>query len=222
MKKKTQAISNFLHCIRKLDLYSDDLSIQKDDDSDVLFRFLETLPSLNSFKYRQHGLLIHPKDFSKLIASLRHAPLLEFSFDTGNYAAVEGLPTAGLPFLKRLYTTWYLSDDPNVPDSSSAHLSELIRPSLTTLVELKIDNQGAKLGADLDLQLLRPAGNTIQIFEYTLQNHDDTILNIIPEIFPHLVKLSIKWSNRFMGHSILWEVCTSEIHLTLQIIHRLL
>ena len=219
---KPKLFSDFLHGIRKLDLYSDKLSIRKEDDSDVLFRFLETLPNLNSLKYRQYGLLIRPKDFSKLIASLRRAPLLEFSIDTGNYGTVEGLPPAGPPFLKRLYITWYLSDDPNVPDSSSAHLGELIRPSLATLVELKIENQRAKLGADLDLQLLRPAGNTLQIFDYTLRNHDDTILNIIPEIFPRLVKLSIKWSNRPMGHSILWEVCTSEIAFRLTILHKLL
>lgn len=197
--------------LRKLDLYSDNLSIKEQDDSEVVFKFLETLPNLKVFKYRQQGLLIHPKDHPKLITSLRHAPLVEFTFSTGNYATVEGPPTTGLPGLKKIHITWYLSDNPSVLNSSSAHLSELIRPSLTTLVELKIENEREKLSADLDLQLLRPACNTIRVFHYTLQNHCDTIFDTIPDIFPHLVDLSIKWSNRFTGHSILWKVRTLDI-----------
>jgi hypothetical protein len=114
---------------------------------------------------------------------MRYAPLLELVLDAGNYAAVEGLPTAGLAGLEKLFISWNMNDNPNELGSSLAHLYELIRPSLTTLVKLRIDNEPEELGADFDLQLLKPAGDPLQTFEYTLQSSDENILDTIPETF---------------------------------------
>ena len=89
------------------------------------------------------------------------------------------------------------------PGSSLYHLYEFIRPTLTTLVELRIDG----LIAYLDLQLLKPAADTLRTFEYTVQRVDESILDTIPTILPHLSKLSIRWEN-YPKHSVLWKVCT--------------
>ncbi|CAA7262518.1 unnamed protein product [Cyclocybe aegerita] len=187
--------------IKKLELFSRTMSLGEDDDSTVIFQFLESLPNLQVLKYRQHEHLVQPADLSRL----RSASLLELVIDTGNYTTVEGLPTAGHAGLENFSISWFVSDNPNEPESSLAHLYELIRPSLVTLVKLRIDNQPEKFGGDFDLQLLKPAGDTLRTFEYTLQSSNESVLDTIPEIFPHLTTLSIRWDNLFTDHSVLWK-----------------
>ena len=98
-------------------------------------------------------------------------------------------------------------DNSNEPGSSLAHLYELIRPSLTTLVKLRIDNLSDEHRNDFDLQILKPSADTLRSFEYTLQSVDEGILDTIPTILPYLTKLSIKWEKYVfvMMHSILWK-----------------
>ena len=76
------------------------------------------------------------------------------------------------------------------------------------LVELKIYHTPDELLGDFDLQILKPTANTLRTFESTLQRADESILDTIPTILPHLTKLSIKWENAFTNHSVLWKVCT--------------
>ena len=167
------------------------------------------MPNLQVLHFRKRELLptfLLPAYLSRLISSIRHNALLELVLDT-DWEPVEGPPTAGLVGLEKLSIGWHAYDNSNEPGSSLAHLYELIRPTLTTLVELKMDN--GFLG-DFDLQLLKPAAHTLRTFEYTLLSADESILNTIPAILPHLTKLSIKWENTFIftKHSILWKACT--------------
>ncbi|KAF9483966.1 hypothetical protein BDN70DRAFT_873103 [Pholiota conissans] len=200
-----QARQDVKDAIRKLELGSRALGGGKADSSIAIFEFLQTLPNLQVFIYRQLGPLISPSELSQLLSSLRHAPILELGIHTGMYNAVEGPLVIGLSGLQKLSITWPSNDIPDEPGSSVAHLFALIQPSLTTLVELFVDYTPEELSAPLDLRLLSPAGNTLQVFEYTLQSPDDKILDIIPEIFPDLTKLAITWDNVIEEHSLLWK-----------------
>ena len=155
--------------------------------------------------FRERSLL--PAYLSQLISSIRHTPLLELILEV-DWEPVEGPPTTGLAGLEKLSITWHACDNLNEPGSSLAHLYELIRPTLTMLVELKIDHTPDELLGDFDLRILKPTANTLQTFEYTLHSVDESILDTIPTILPHLTKLSIKWENSITNHSVLWKVCT--------------
>jgi len=173
----------------------------------VIFEFLKSLPNLQSFEFTQIYPLIPPAHIPQLITSLQHTPLNELVLFTGNYEPVDGPPTPGLSGLKKLSISWYIADNFEEPGSSLGYLYGLIRPSLSTLTDLTINyNPHAEyLGGDFDLKFLKPAGETLRVFEYTLQP-DESVLEVIPEIFPHLVKLSIKWENIPTGQSVLWKV----------------
>ena len=185
---------------RKLEL-SDSVAIEK-DESFVIFQFLETLPNLQVLVVEG----LPPAYLAQFISSIRHTSLLELVLKT-DWEPVEGPPTLGLPGLEKLSITWYAYDNPNEPGSSLAHLYELIRPTLTTLVKLRIDNLSDKRPNDFDLQILKPSADTLRSFEYTLQSVDESILDTIPTILPHLKKLSIKWENFYFYtmHSALWK-----------------
>ena len=144
-----------------------------------------------------------PASLSQFISSIRHTALLELILNTAIYGPIGGPPTAGLTGLEKLSIRWYAEDNPNEPGSSLAHLYELIRPTLTTLVKFRIDFCG-----NFDLQLLKPSAVTLRSFEYTLQSADEGILDTIPAILPHLTKLKITWGYSFKEHSILWKACT--------------
>ncbi len=175
----------------------------------TLFHFLESLPNLRSFILLQAFYLVLPTDIPKLIASLRHAPLLEFSLDSGITANVEGQPTIGLSGLEKLSVRWNRSDHDDQPGSAYDHLYDLVRPSLSTLLDLEIDHCPYIHGPNFDLQFLKPAGNTLRSFRYWVVSDDQSIFDHIPVLFPHLNKLDIRWS-KYMPrtrHSILWKVC---------------
>jgi hypothetical protein len=178
-----------------------------DNNRAVIFEFLKSLPNLQSFEFTQRYPLIPPAHIPQLIASLQHAPLNELVLSTGIYTPVEGPPTLGLSGLKKLSISWFVNDNPDEAGSSLAYFYGLLRPSLSTLVELSInyDPHEEYLGGDFDLKFLKPAGETLRVFEYTLQP-DESVLEVIPEIFPHLIKLSIKWENIPSGGSVLWKV----------------
>jgi len=181
--------------------------IQAGDDNAILFQFLSTLPNLQSLKYSQRRAYLQlSSDLQPLFASVQHAPLLEFVLDSGYYSVIEGSLVTGLTGLEKLSISWFMDDKLGEPGSSLTHLCELVRPSLSTLVSLRLDNEPEHQGADLDLQLLKPAGTTLRTFEYTLQSGDTGILDTISEIFPHLTKLAITWSNLFIPHSPEWTV----------------
>jgi hypothetical protein len=188
---------------RKLEL-ADPVTIEK-NESLVIFQFLETLPNLQVLVV----LDFPPAYLSQFISSIRHTFLLKLVLHT-LWGPTEGPSTAGLAGLERLSINWDVYDNPNEPGSSLAHLYELIRPTLTTLVKLRINNS---YNNDFDLQLLKPAADTLRTFKYILQGVDESILDTIPTILPHLTKLTIKWEkssmeNPSMEHSILWKACT--------------
>ncbi|KAF9479386.1 hypothetical protein BDN70DRAFT_993517 [Pholiota conissans] len=198
--------------IRKLRL---DSGIGEKSDCAIILQFLETLPNLRVFECYQFR-LVQPAHHIQLMLSLRHTSLREFVFDTQSYlGAVEVPRPAGLTGLRKFSTNWLLVDNPDEPGSSLAHLYELVRSSLTTLVELRLDIDPENLLPDFDLQLLKPAGHTLRTFEYSLQHRDESILYLIPTIFPLLTKLSIQWNNgyRFKKHPHVYSVFWKESHI---------
>jgi hypothetical protein len=64
---------------------------------------------------------------------------------------------------------------------------DLIRPSFSTLVELEIDPGSVTF----DLLPLRPVGRTLRKFVYKVDGFDPDILDIIPDVFPHLTTLHL-------------------------------
>ena len=180
------------------------MTIGEDEDSFVIFKFLETLPNLRVLDVVR----LHPACLSRFISSIQHTDLLELVLKT-DWGLVKGPPTAGIAGLEKLSINWHVYDYQNEPGNSLAHLYEFIRPTLTTLVELRIFNEPGSLLPDLDLQLLKPAAHTLRTFEYTLQSNDESVLDTIPVIFPNLTKLSINWENTFTIHSVLWKACTN-------------
>ena len=65
-----------------------------------------------------------------------------------------------------------------------------------------------ELSGVFDLQLLKPAADTLRTFEYATQGADESRLDPIPTILPHLTKLTINWGKDFANHSLLWKACT--------------
>ncbi|KAG6826149.1 hypothetical protein H0H92_000957 [Tricholoma furcatifolium] len=165
-----------------------------------------SLPNLQSLDYTQFvSDLIPPRE---LFDSIRDAPLSELTLDTRFYFIVEGPPIEGIACLKRLSIIWSGNESPSTPGSSLNHLYHLVRPSLSTLVELRIENS-PETGNDLDLRLLRKAGETLRVFDYNMRNHDDSVLDLIPDVFPHLTKLALQWElivdETLVGYSLSWK-----------------
>ena len=184
---------------RKLELFSELIT----SESVLIFQFLETLPNLQVLDIGS----LQPAYLSQFISSIRHTSLLELVLDI-SFGHVEGLPTAGLVGLKKLSIKWHAHDDPKDPGSSLTHLYKLIQPTLTTLVVLRISDMRPthyEHSGVFDLQLLKPAADTLRIFEYATQDTDESRLDTIPEILPHLTKLTTKWGKDFANHSILWK-----------------
>ncbi|KAG6827709.1 hypothetical protein H0H92_010710, partial [Tricholoma furcatifolium] len=146
--------------------------------------------------------------------SIRHAPLVELSFGIGSDSLIEGPPVEGISSLEKLRIEWYADDDPNVPGNSADHLYHLIRPSLQTLVELKVENYPETGGVDLDIRLLSDAGKTLRVFDWTMLNHDEAIqVDAIPEIFPRLTKLVLEWRRNEDEHSLRWKMMSLKYQL---------
>ena len=152
------------------------------------------------------GALFLPAYLSELISSIRHTSLLELAHFT-DWRSVEGRPTAGLAGLEKLSIVWCAVDTLNKPGSSLAHLYKFIRPTLTTLVELEITFENGPPIGDLDLQLLKPAANTLRTFRYTLRSTDESVFDTIPAVLPRLQKLSIKWEKLYTVYCIPWKAC---------------
>jgi hypothetical protein len=129
----------------------------------------------------------------RLITSVRHAPLREFSLWFSGNPDGCSVSVCGL---ERLSIVWNTDDS----SSSLAHLYPLFRSSLTTLVELNISEPQLSRG----LELLRPAATTLRHFTCELCGNDEGILSLIPEVFPGLTYLSIIL--RPESHSVLWKV----------------
>jgi len=130
--------------------------------------------------------------------------LVELVLVTRLYGNPIGPLVAGPTGLEKLSISWCIDD--HEPGSSLAHLYETVRPSLSTLVSLKLEYGPEYPFKDLDLQLLRPAGKTLRTFEYALPGSDTRILETISKIFPHLNKLAISWGK---SPESLWRVRSS-------------
>ena len=201
-KSVTNDTNYLICCTRKLELISEHVTI-RNSERGVIFQFLESLPNLQVLNI---GALFLPAYLYELVRSIRHTSLLELTHLT-DWRSVEGPPTPGLAGLEKLSIVWCANDTLNKPGTSLAHLYEFIRPTLTTLVELEIVFENDQFIGDLDLQLLKPAANTLRTFKYTLQSPDESVFDSIAAIFPHLSRLSIKWESFYMTYCIPWKAC---------------
>ncbi|KAG6808402.1 hypothetical protein H0H92_004259 [Tricholoma furcatifolium] len=157
----------------KVGIYPDDLLIPKaNDGSNTFFQFLRSFPNLRAFNYYQSSGLVPPRE---LFDSIRDAPLSELTLSISSYFIVEGPPTKGLASLERLSIYWTGTDSSSTPGGSLDHLYHLIQPSLATLIVSK-------------------AGETLRIFHYNMRNFDEGVLDVVPEIFPHLTNLALEWA----------------------------
>lgn len=209
-----QPISKFIYN-RKLDLHvpyvnrpSSEIPfpVVEQDDATLVIKLLQSLPNLHSFELCQFYHHVPIFVMSQLIDSLRHAPLIELTLDTGLNVPIGGPPIVGLPGLKKLSIIWKVDDADEQPGSAHRSLYDLIQPSLSTLIDLCINDRPLRAGFNLDLRLLEPAGHNLQTFEYSFRSLDESVLYTIPVLFPHLSKLKIEWYNG-VHPSLLWQVC---------------
>ncbi|KAG6827274.1 hypothetical protein H0H92_012510 [Tricholoma furcatifolium] len=191
-------------CVRILRLDSDDIIVEEEDSSNILCQFLRTLPNLRTLEFIQLAPLIPPNCMLQFFDTIRQAPLSELVFVSRSDSVVEGLPVEGISSLEKLSIQWRADDNPSIPGSSVDHLYHLIRPSLQTLIELELINIPETTAVDLDIRVLRDAGQTLQALSWMTLNHDD-ILDTIPEIFPRLIKLALKWYRNEDRHSLRWK-----------------
>jgi hypothetical protein len=113
-------------------------------------------------------------------------------------------PAIAPPGLKslalKLYACHITNQDADwiVLHSDHASLYDLIQPSFSTLVELRIRPLFPMDSTSwtFDLRPLKPVGRTLQKFSYKAPILDPDMLNTIPEVFPHLTSLELMfWSS---------------------------
>ena len=91
---------------------------------------------------------------------------------------------------------------------SPTSLYDLILPSFSTLVELRIRFPEASASCTFDLLPLKPVGKTLQKFFYKAHVFDPGLLDTIPAVFPHLTTLELMFWETPKGP---WKVRVSEI-----------
>ncbi|KAJ3482517.1 hypothetical protein NLI96_g6917 [Meripilus lineatus] len=188
-----QARKGIKMVIRKIRIVLSIVCTLSSDDRCIIFELLRTLPNLHTFECLGVWHLVHMDGLSELVDSIRHAPLSELYLYTAKNFDIKGPPIEGLSSLRKLSISWFVDDGKsNHPGGPVDHLYHLIQPSIGTLVELQLKNDYPNV-ADLDLYLLKGAGETLRIFDYTMQHHDENVLEIIPKIFPNLTKLALTW-----------------------------
>jgi hypothetical protein len=176
------------------------------NDRVLLFRVLSSFPNLQSLECLSTTTVLTPIDLPTFLSSLKSTRLSELTLRTDQHTPVALPLFSGPSGLKKLYITWSFSDAPSDPGSSIAQLYAFVQPSLSTLVALEIQHRPKRPGNELDLRLLKPAGDTLRSFEYTISTLDDGVLGIIAETFPYLSTLAVEWCHPPMGHSVLWDV----------------
>ncbi|KIK00537.1 hypothetical protein K443DRAFT_601633 [Laccaria amethystina LaAM-08-1] len=176
------------------------------NDRALLFRVLSSFPNLQSLECLSTTTVLTPIDLPTFLSSLKSTRLSELTLRTDQHTPVALPLFSGPSGLKKLYITWSFSDAPSDPGSSIAQLYAFVQPSLSTLVALEIQHRPKRPGNELDLRLLKPAGDTLRSFEYTISTLDDGVLGIIAETFPYLSTLAVEWCHPPMGHSVLWDV----------------
>ena len=192
-------------CYRTLYLHmtTSNVLCDLDNDDDIIFQFLETLPNLGSLRYNDERLFSSPTDLLRLNAAVHHNPLRQFCLIFQQSMKVEGQPLIGPSGLQKLSVIW--------ESSAFAQLDGFIRPSLTTLVELQISSSSGGL-ADFDLRLLKPAGNTLRVFFFAPRRVAERIFHDIPDVLPNLTRLTIV--SKGPPSSALWAVSSpgSTVH----------
>lgn len=180
------------------------------NDRTLLFKVLSSFPNLQSLECLSTTTVLTPTDLPTFFSSLKSTRLSTLTLRTDQHTPVALPLFSGPSGLKKLFITWSFSDAPSEPGSSIAQLYALVKPSLCTLVALEIQHRPKRPAMELDLRLLKPAGDTLRSFEYTISTLDDGILEIIADTFPNLTTLAVEWCHPPMGHSVLWD----DTHIT--------
>ncbi|KAF9529529.1 hypothetical protein CPB83DRAFT_905933 [Crepidotus variabilis] len=209
VEQLNQACVNIKVCIKRLHLAIDGDCPPKLSPiiTHKLFQLIRSLPNLEAFTFKEVDRSIidpsNPVVIPELALALRSTFLTEFEIRLDYCDRVEGEPIAGPKGLKKLSVGWFMGDRTQDRGSSANHLYQFIKPSLHTLVKLQLTFCPFKFSdtLNLDIGLLGDAENLLQ-FDYTLQGHDGQILDIIPQIFPKLMSLTILWRPCQKRHSI--------------------
>jgi hypothetical protein len=161
-----------------------------------IFRLLEELLNLSDLVLDKSEAQIKLSDLALLVQvtqrnSLRH---LDFTVERGSVAS--GLPISGPGCLSTLRVSWGVHDEPGTQGKSLAHLFEFLRPSLATLVHLKItdfDMHWKPQATDLehiDFHLW-PVCPSVRNFRYKTRSRDTKVLDAISKTFPNLTHLGM-------------------------------
>ena len=98
--------------------------------------------------------------------------------------------------------------------SHHTSLYDLILPSFSTLVELRIRFPEASVSRQLNLLPLKPIGGTLQKFFYKAHTFDPNLLDTIPAVFPHLTTLELMFWETPQDADSLWKVRSQFFLLT--------
>jgi len=139
--------------------------------------------------------------------SLRH---LSFTVERGSVAS--GLPISGPGGLSTLCVSWGVHDEASTRGKSLSHLFEFLRPSLATLVRLKItdfDMHWKPQATDLehiDFHLW-PVCPSVRNFCYKTRSRDTKVLDTVSETFPNLTHLGMIFDSYHYYDWGVWTVC---------------
>jgi hypothetical protein len=170
------------------------VSLHDQVDVALVCQILPMLPNLHSVDFGYYC-DISLNDLPSFFTSVQHAPLRHL--EIGLASVRNPPPISGRAGLETFHIKWNLANyDPEEPENPAAFLYELLRPSLDTLVSLTLDIGVNSKAAELDLRLLKPAHKTLRIFSYKVMDQPDCqALQIVSDMFPHIVELSLLWSS---------------------------
>ena len=178
-----------------------------------VFQTLETLPNLSTLNFSELITPIRFHDLPLLLKIAQRTQLRHLSFGTVEGSVASGPRVAGPADLESASIEWHVSDDPQDPNSSAAHLYEFLRPSIGTLSRLEIvhrdsdDKTGSGTAQFLDFRQFGPPCVSVRNLKYTTYSRSPKALEAVAEMFPNLVTLSIifDWTNDRM--CAVWTVC---------------
>lgn len=151
-----------------------------------VFRLLETLPNLSDLNFEDLTARVRLQDLHLFPKVAQRTALSHLSFSLEYGSVANGLPIAGPEGLKSISVEWHVSDGPDGPGSSLSHLYEFLRPSLGTLVHLKLHDYPI-----LDFQVFGPPCTSLHTFEYTTYSRSSKVLEAVAKMFPNITNLKM-------------------------------
>lgn len=177
-----------------------------------VFLFLETLPNLVAVFSEHNSAPIRLQDLHFFVTIAQKTALRKIHFALPCDSVASGPPIPGPEGMESISVDWYVSDNPDEPGSSMAHLSEFLRPSLRTLTCLEIrdyDRYGQSINfSTLDFRDVGPSSLLHTLKYSTLFNlTSNEPLKAIGEMFPNLIYLRVEYETYGDIEWPVWTVC---------------